>query len=81
MRLLEVQGELGKVELGGVLREVSLVMLPEARVGDHVLVHAGFAIEALSEAQAAETLALLGEVMAAGEAGGGDGGGGDGGHG
>ncbi len=73
MRLREVCGELGKVELGGVLREVSLVLLPEARVGDHVLVHAGFAIEALSEAEAAETLALLGEVMAA-EAGGEDGG-------
>jgi hydrogenase expression/formation protein HypC len=65
MRLVEVRGELGQVELGGVLREVSLVMLPEARVGDHVLVHAGFAIEALSETQAAETLALLREVMAA----------------
>jgi hydrogenase expression/formation protein HypC len=67
MKIVSLEGELARVEQAGVAREVSLAMLPEARVGDHVLVHAGFAIERLSEAQALETLELLRAVAAAGE--------------
>jgi len=62
MRLAE-RGELaGTVELDGVRREVSLMLLPEARAGDWVLVHAGYAIGLVDEAEAAETLALLREM-------------------
>lgn len=49
----------GKVSFGGVLKEVCLVYVPEARVGDFVLVHAGFAIAQIAEVQARETLAYL----------------------
>ena len=53
---------MAKVELGGVLREVSLMLTPEARVGDYVLVHTGFAISVLNEDEAQETLALFAEL-------------------
>ncbi len=48
---------LGKIDFGGVLREVSLAYVPEAQVGDYVIVHAGFAISVLDEEEAAAALA------------------------
>jgi hydrogenase expression/formation protein HypC len=56
----------GRVDFGGVQREVALALVPEANVGDYVIVHAGIAITRLDEAQAAATLALLGELAAPG---------------
>jgi len=62
MRLME-RGELeGAVELDGVRRIVSLMLLPDAKVGDHLLIHAGYAIAAVDEAEAEATLALLREL-------------------
>jgi len=49
----------GRVDFGGVVRNVSLALLPEACVGDHVLVHVGFAITVLDEAEARRMLANL----------------------
>ncbi|MHB0876727.1 MAG: HypC/HybG/HupF family hydrogenase formation chaperone [Anaerolineae bacterium] len=54
-----ISGESAVVELGGVEREVSLLLTPEARLGDYAIVHAGFAISLLDEEEARETLALL----------------------
>lgn len=48
--------------MGGVGRPVSLVLTPEARVGDYVLVHTGFAISVLDEQEAQETLALFAQL-------------------
>ncbi len=59
---------MAQIELGGVLREVSLVLTPEAEVGDYVLVHTGFAINVLDEEEAQETLRLLAEMEEAAEA-------------
>ena len=42
----------GKVNLGGILKEVSLAYVPEAKVGDYVLVHVGFAISIINEKEA-----------------------------
>jgi len=56
---------LGTVDFGGVSREVCLDWVPAARVGDHVLVHVGFAIGVIDEAEAQETLRLLAELAAA----------------
>ena len=56
---------MAKVELGGVLRDVSLVLTPEAQVGDYVLVHTGYAISVLDEQEAQETLSLFAEMEAA----------------
>lgn len=50
---------LAQVDLGGVVRQVSVEFLDQVAVGDWVLVHAGFALSRVDEAQAAETLALL----------------------
>ncbi len=54
----------GRVDFGGVEREVSLAFVPEAGVGDHVLVHVGVAIAVLDAAAAARVFDALGEVGA-----------------
>jgi hydrogenase expression/formation protein HypC len=59
---------MAQVELGGVLREVSLALTPEAEVGDYVLVHTGFAINVLDEKEAQETLRLFAEMEEAADA-------------
>ncbi len=53
---------MAQVKILGVTRWVSLHMVPDAKPGDHVLVHAGFALEVISEEFAAETLELLREA-------------------
>jgi hydrogenase expression/formation protein HypC len=50
---------MAEVDILGVKRHVSLMMVPAAKVGDHVLVHAGFAIQVVDEEFAAESLAML----------------------
>ncbi|MEN8098296.1 MAG: HypC/HybG/HupF family hydrogenase formation chaperone [Chloroflexota bacterium] len=53
---------MGRVDFGGAIREVCLAYVPEAKVGDYVVVHAGFAITQLDEAEAERTLDLMGQV-------------------
>jgi len=50
------------VELGGISRRISLWLTPEAKVGDYVLLHTGYAINILDQEQAGETLRLLREI-------------------
>jgi hydrogenase expression/formation protein HypC len=69
MKVIERENEHGKVEQGGVIRDVSFAMLPEVVLGDYVLIHAGFAIERLDEEEAQNTMQLLRDVLAASEAG------------
>ena len=57
-----VEGTQAVIELGGVRRTISLMLTPEASVGDYVLVHAGYAIGIVDEAEAKETLQLLEEM-------------------
>lgn len=64
-RVVRIAGDEGEAEIGGVLRRISLVFTPEARVGDYVLLHAGFSISVLDEASARESLTLLDEMEAA----------------
>ncbi len=54
--------KMARVDFGGVSREVCLDYVPEAMVGEYCIVHVGFAISLLSEAEAKETLALLSEI-------------------
>ncbi len=51
----------GVVELDGVRRTISLMLLPDAEVGDHLLIHAGFAIGSVDAEEAAKTLEILRE--------------------
>lgn len=53
---------MAKVDFGGVCREACLEYVPEAEVGDYVVVHVGFAISLLSEEEAAATLEVLKEI-------------------
>lgn len=57
----------GKVSFGGVLKDVSLACLPEAEVGNYVVVHAGMAISLLDEAEAQETFRYLQQIEALGQ--------------
>ncbi len=68
LRVQRIDGDLAEVELGGVTRTVSLVLTPDAKVGDYVLVHTGFAISILDEQEAQETLALFAELEEASQA-------------
>jgi len=62
MKIVEVKGDSALCEFSGSKREVSLKLLPEAKVGDYVIVHAGFAIQKLDEKDALETLKILQEA-------------------
>jgi len=63
MKLVERDRLQGTAELDGVCRRVGLMLCPEARVGEYVLVHAGYAIGMIDEEEATRTLALIAEVM------------------
>ena len=55
---------MGKMDYGGVVKEACLAYLPEAKIGDYAIVHAGFAISLLSEEEAQATLDTLREIDA-----------------
>jgi hydrogenase expression/formation protein HypC len=58
---------MGKIDFGGVLKEASLAYVPEAQVGDYVIVHAGFAISRLDEEEAVKVFEYLREMQELGE--------------
>lgn len=64
VEIIEAEGLVrrGKVDFAGILKEVDLVFVPEAGVGDYVMVHVGFAISRVDEAEAARIFDLLGEL-------------------
>jgi len=66
MQLLKIKGDVGIVELGGVQRDISLMIVPEAKVGDYLIVHAGTAIQILDEEDALETMKIFEEMEAKG---------------
>ena len=62
-RVISVKGEKAQVDFGeGVLRDVK-VTLVEVKIGEYVLVHAGYAIQKMDEKDAKETLALWNEIL------------------
>jgi hydrogenase expression/formation protein HypC len=54
---------MGKIDFGGVTKEVCLAYVPEAKVGDYALIHVGFAISLMDEEEALETLKLIQDVV------------------
>lgn len=58
---------MGKVDFGGIVKEVCLDYVPEAKVGEYVLIHVGFAISVLDEEEAQVRLETLREIEALGE--------------
>ncbi|MDD3293485.1 MAG: HypC/HybG/HupF family hydrogenase formation chaperone [Geobacteraceae bacterium] len=64
MRITSIEGEVMVAEMDGVRREASLMMLgDEVKVGDYVLIHAGFAISRLDEEEAEETLSIMRDCL------------------
>jgi hydrogenase expression/formation protein HypC len=61
-KIISVSGDVGDIDFGGVVRQANLTMV-EAKVGDWVVVHAGFAIETMDEDEAMKTLELWRDVL------------------
>ncbi|HEU65083.1 MAG TPA: HypC/HybG/HupF family hydrogenase formation chaperone [Chloroflexi bacterium] len=67
VRIVSIDGDEAEAEIAGVRRQVSIAFTPEARVGDYVLLHTGYAIGVIDEAEAEETLKLLEEIASLSE--------------
>jgi len=62
MKIKKIKGNFAFVETGRLIRKINIAMLPSARIGDYVIVHAGFAIQRLDSRAAEETLEALNEI-------------------
>jgi hydrogenase expression/formation protein HypC len=63
LEIYETNGLLmGKIDFGGVTREVCLSYVPEAEIGDYTIIHVGFALNLIDEQDALETLSLLDQI-------------------
>lgn len=58
-KIVRIKDNIAEIDIAGTLRKTSLQLVPEAGIGDYVLIHAGFAIQVLDEEEANETLKLL----------------------
>jgi hydrogenase expression/formation protein HypC len=58
---------MAKIDFGGIVKEICLAYIPEAKIGDYALVHVGFAISLMDEEEAQETLRLLQQIADIGE--------------
>ena len=67
VKIVSIDGDEAETEISGVRRRVSIVFTPEAKVGDYVLLHTGYAIGVIDEAEAEETLKLLEEMASLSE--------------
>jgi len=63
-KIVKIENNLGTIDVEGVKKKVSLLLTEDARVGDYVIVHAGFAIHKIDESEAMESLKILREAAA-----------------
>ena len=66
-KVISIEGEnslekTGKIDFSGIQKEVNLAYVPEAKIGDYVIVHAGFAISQVDEEEAKKTLEYMDEI-------------------
>ncbi|MBN2460453.1 MAG: HypC/HybG/HupF family hydrogenase formation chaperone [Candidatus Cloacimonetes bacterium] len=61
-KLVKKEGEIGTVDFGGIAKDIALNFVPEAKPGDWLIVHTGFALNIISEKDARETIALIREA-------------------
>ena len=66
-KVIEKKDMVATVEVEGIRRDISLMLLPEANEGDYILMHAGFAIQVIDEEEAKITTELLKEVLGTNE--------------
>jgi len=64
-KVTKINGDIATIEVGGVARRASLMLVSDVVVGDYVIVHAGFAIHRIDPEEAAESLELLRKFTAA----------------
>ena len=64
-RVIEIEKNVAKVDVGGVSRDISLDLCPDVSVGEYVLIHTGFAIQKVDEEEAKDTLDLLRQMAEA----------------
>ncbi len=62
-KITKIDNSMGTIDMEGTQREVSLLLLEDAKIGDYVIVHAGFAIHKIDEAEAKESLKVLRELV------------------
>jgi hydrogenase expression/formation protein HypC len=62
-KIVKIENNMATIDVDGVKRDASLLLLDEPKVGDYVIVHAGFAIHKIDEADALESLKLLREAV------------------
>jgi len=62
MKIVEVEGDEGFVESSGLKRKANFSLIKSPRIGEYVLLHAGFAIERVKEKEAQKTLKILREI-------------------
>ena len=67
VKIVFINGDEAETEIGGVRRRISIAFTPEAKVGDYVLLHTGYAIGVVDEVEAEETLKLLEEIASLSE--------------
>ena len=58
-KILEIKDEDAKVDYGGVLKEVKINLIDNPKIGDYILIHAGFAIEKLNKKSAEDSLQII----------------------
>jgi hydrogenase expression/formation protein HypC len=63
-KIVHIENQMGTIDVEGNQRQVSLLLQEDAKVGDYVIVHAGFAIQKIDEEQALETLRFLHQIVA-----------------
>ena len=61
-RVVKIEGQIAEVSVGGAVFKAGLQMVENIKVGDYILLHAGFEIQKISEKEALETLNLLKEI-------------------
>jgi len=61
-RIIKIENGMGLIDMEGTQREVSLLLQEDAKVGDYVIVHAGFAIHKIDEEAAMESLKILRQI-------------------
>lgn len=57
-----IDGETAEVEIGGVVRKAGIILTPEVKPGDYVLLHTGYAINVIDKDDALKTLEMLNEI-------------------
>ncbi len=64
-KIIEINDSIAKVDVDGVIRETSMMLIDNAKIGDYVIVHAGFAISKVDEEAALQTLQDMRNILAA----------------